>query len=413
MVTDDAAVEAITSGPDGILAGLEPGKVYVDMSTISPQASREVAEQVRAVGAQMLDAPVSGSIPQAQTGTLAIMVGGDPTAFGAVEPLLATLGQTVTHVGTNGQGLLLKLAINISLAVQTLAFSEGLMLAERGGIDPRLAADVMSTSSIGSPMLKARVPLLLDLPEHAWFDITMMHKDIRLALGAADEQGIAAPVDGRRGSDPHNGRRARLRASRSRLAARGARQDSRPRRLESDCTMSAIQPHITHRSSRRIPATHSDSFLLQRVQPGLSGLMDGALSTLAPIFAVVLATHRPLTAFYTGIATALGAGVSMAFSEGLSDTGEMTGRGSPVLRGAITGGGTFLGGVFHTLPFLIPAYQTAIAAAIVIVAVELLLLGWLRHRFFQTSFIRSFLSVTVGGAIIASLSAALGVIAAG
>jgi VIT1/CCC1 family predicted Fe2+/Mn2+ transporter len=177
--------------------------------------------------------------------------------------------------------------------------------------------------------------------------------------------------------------------------------------------MSAIHPHIERRSSRRIPATHSDSFLLQRVQPGLSGLMDGALSTLAPIFAVVLATHRPLTAFYTGIATALGAGVSMAFSEGLSDTGEMTGRGSPVMRGAITGGGTFLGGVFHTLPFLIPTYQTAIAAAIAIVAVELLLLGWLRHRFFQTSFIRSFVSVTVGGAIIASLSAALGVIAAG
>src|SRR5947207_4967002 len=131
---------------------------------------------------------------------------------------------------------------------------------------------------------------------------------------------------------------------------------------------------------------HSRSFLLQRVQPALSGLMDGSLSTLAPIFAVVLATHRPLTAFYTGLATALGAGVSMAFSEGLSDTGELTGRGSPVLRGAITGGGTFLGGVFHTLPFLIPSYQTAIVAAIVIVAAELLLLGWLRHRFFATSF---------------------------
>jgi 3-hydroxyisobutyrate dehydrogenase-like beta-hydroxyacid dehydrogenase len=141
----------------------------------------------------MLDAPVSGSIPQAETGTLAIMVGGDQTAFRVVQPLLATLGQTVTHVGTNGQGLLLKLAINISLAVQTLAFSEGLVLAERGGIEPRLAAEVMSTSSIGSPMLKARVPLLLDLPEQAWFDITMMHKDIRLALEAAEELGTPLP----------------------------------------------------------------------------------------------------------------------------------------------------------------------------------------------------------------------------
>jgi hypothetical protein len=104
-----------------------------------------------------------------------------------------------------------------------------------------------------------------------------------------------------------------------------------------------------------LPATADDqSFLLKRVQPALSGLMDGSLSTLAPIFAVVLATHHPLTAFYTGGATALGAGVSMAFSEGLSDTGDLTGRGRPVLRGAITGGGTFAGGIFHTLPFLIP-----------------------------------------------------------
>jgi erythrin-vacuolar iron transport family protein len=177
--------------------------------------------------------------------------------------------------------------------------------------------------------------------------------------------------------------------------------------------VSAVDPDIKNPSWHRNREFKSDSFLLQRVQPALSGLMDGALSTLAPIFAVVLATHHPLTAFYTGLATALGAGVSMAFSEGLSDTGELTGRGSPVLRGAITGGGTFSGGVFHTLPFLIPAYQTAIAAAILVVAAELVLLGWLRHRFFNTSFVRSFVSVTVGGAIIASLSAALGVLAAG
>jgi VIT1/CCC1 family predicted Fe2+/Mn2+ transporter len=177
--------------------------------------------------------------------------------------------------------------------------------------------------------------------------------------------------------------------------------------------MSALHPHIESLRRHGNRDFSSESFLLQRVQPALSGLMDGALSTLAPIFAVVLATHHPLTAFYTGVATALGAGVSMAFSEGLSDTGELTGRGSPVLRGVITGGGTFTGGVFHTLPFLIPTYQTAIAAAILIVAAELLLLGWLRHRFFSTRFVRSFVSVTVGGAIIASLSAALGVLAAG
>lgn len=159
-------------------------------------------------------------------------------------------------------------------------------------------------------------------------------------------------------------------------------------------------------------STPSRSFLLERVQPALSGLMDGSLSTLAPIFAVVLATHHPLTAFFTGAATALGAGVSMAFSEGLSDTGDLTGRGNPVLRGAITGGGTFAGGIFHTLPFLIPGYGAAISAAIIVVATELLTLAWLRHKFFQTSFARSFLAVAVGGAIIASLSAGLGLLAA-
>jgi 3-hydroxyisobutyrate dehydrogenase-like beta-hydroxyacid dehydrogenase len=193
MVTDDQALEAIADGRGGLLAGLGDGKVYVDMSTVSPQASRQLAERVRALGAEMLDAPVSGSIPQAESGTLAIMVGGSEGAFGKVEPLLQELGQTVTRVGTNGQGLLLKLAINISLAVQTLAFSEGLLLAERGGIDSRLAAEVMSSSSIGSPMLKARVPLLLDLPEQAWFDVALMQKDIRLAREAADELATALP----------------------------------------------------------------------------------------------------------------------------------------------------------------------------------------------------------------------------
>src|ERR1700751_1914439 len=131
---------------------------------------------------------------------------------------------------------------------------------------------------------------------------------------------------------------------------------------------------MTHTGT--LPATANDqSFLLMRVQPALSGLMDGSLSALAPIFAVVLATHHPLTAFYTGLATALGAGVSMAFSEGLSDTGDITGRGNPTVRGAITGGGTFLGGVFHTLPFLISSYHVAIVVAVIIVAVELVLLA--------------------------------------
>lgn len=193
MVTDDAALETITSGPDGILAGLAPGKIYVDMSTVSPQASRELAQRVQDGGASMLDAPVSGSVTAAEDGTLVIMAGGPQDAFRAVEPLLRRAGSTVTYVGANGQALLLKLAINISLAAQMLAFSEGVLLAERGGIDPALAAEVMTGSPIGSPMLRARAPLMLDLPEQAWFDVELMHKDIRLVLETARQLGVPVP----------------------------------------------------------------------------------------------------------------------------------------------------------------------------------------------------------------------------
>ena len=154
--------------------------------------------------------------------------------------------------------------------------------------------------------------------------------------------------------------------------------------------------------------TQTTSFLLQRVQPAMSGLIDGSLSTLAPIFAVALATHTPRYAFFAGLATAIGAGVSMAFSEGLSDTGELTGRGNGYVRGAITGAGTFLGGILHTLPFLIPEYRTALIVAVAVVALELLTLAWLRARFFHTGFLRSFVSVALGGAIIVAISAALG-----
>jgi VIT1/CCC1 family predicted Fe2+/Mn2+ transporter len=158
-------------------------------------------------------------------------------------------------------------------------------------------------------------------------------------------------------------------------------------------------------------AVATPSFLLQRVQPAMTGLIDGSLSTLAPIFAVALATHRPIYAFFAGLATAIGAGVSMAFSEGLSDTGDVTGRGSPYRRGLITGGGTCLGGIVHTLPFLIPQYVTALIVAIIAIALELLALSWIRARFFGSGFVRSFASITVGGVIIVCVSAALGSLA--
>jgi erythrin-vacuolar iron transport family protein len=152
----------------------------------------------------------------------------------------------------------------------------------------------------------------------------------------------------------------------------------------------------------------SQSFLLQRVQPAMAGLIDGSLSTLAPIFAVAFATRQPHYAFLAGLATAIGAGVSMAFSEGLSDTGDLTGRGRPYLRGAITGAGTFLGGAVHTLPFLIPQYQTAVLVALAVIGFELLALAWIRRWFFGTRFLSSLVSVTLGGVIIAAVSVALG-----
>jgi hypothetical protein len=152
------------------------------------------------------------------------------------------------------------------------------------------------------------------------------------------------------------------------------------------------------------------SFLLQRAQPAMAGLIDGSLSTLAPIFAVAFATHEPRDAFLAGLATAIGAGVSMGFSEGLSDTGDLTGRGSPYLRGAITGFGTFLGGILHTLPFLIPQYRAAVLLALATMTFELVVLAWIRRWFFGTGFLRSFISITIGGAIIATIGAALGAV---
>jgi erythrin-vacuolar iron transport family protein len=149
-------------------------------------------------------------------------------------------------------------------------------------------------------------------------------------------------------------------------------------------------------------------FLLQRVQPAMVGLIDGSLSTLAPIFGIAFYTHRPHAAFIAGLATAIGAGISMAYSEGLSDTGELTGRGNPLVRGGITGGGTFIGGILHTLPFLIPSYHAAVLTAAIVVAFELVGLAVIRWRFFETGFAKSLLNFVVGGALIAVVGALVG-----
>jgi 3-hydroxyisobutyrate dehydrogenase len=194
MVTNVEALKAVAEGEDGILAGLGPGKVWVDMSTAAPSVSRELAERVRAAGADMVDAPVSGSVSTLETGRLSIMVGGAEETYERVRPLLVDIGPTVNRVGDNGQALLMKIAINLSLQVQMVAFCEGLLLAEKGGIDRETAVEVMLSSVIASPMLKYRGPFVLELPEEAWFDVDMMQKDMLLALEAGRQLDVPMPT---------------------------------------------------------------------------------------------------------------------------------------------------------------------------------------------------------------------------
>jgi 3-hydroxyisobutyrate dehydrogenase-like beta-hydroxyacid dehydrogenase len=193
MVTNTQALAAVSEGPDGILAGLGPGKVYVDMSTVSPAASRDLAERVSELGAAMLDAPVSGSVITLEQGKLSVIVGGDAATFERVQPILLDIGPTVTHVGGNGQAVLMKIATNLSLAVQMLAFSEGVLLAEKGGIAREDAVRVLTNSAIASPMVKYRGPFVLELPDEAWFDCNMMQKDMVLALELGRELAVPLP----------------------------------------------------------------------------------------------------------------------------------------------------------------------------------------------------------------------------
>jgi 3-hydroxyisobutyrate dehydrogenase len=194
MVTNVDALQAVTQGPEGILAGLAPRKIYVDMTTGTPEASRALAEQVADLGAQMLDAPVSGSVSTLEEGRLTIMVGGDDDAFTAVEPILLDIGPKVLHIGSNGQALLMKIAINLSLQVQMVAFCEGLLLAEKDGIDREVAVEALLASVIASPMLKYRGPFVLEQPDEAWFDVNMMQKDMNLALEAGRRLDVPMPT---------------------------------------------------------------------------------------------------------------------------------------------------------------------------------------------------------------------------
>jgi 3-hydroxyisobutyrate dehydrogenase-like beta-hydroxyacid dehydrogenase len=194
MVTNSSALEMIVEGPDGILAGLAPGKVLIDMSTVSPEFSRSVAAKVRAKDADMVDAPVSGSVITLQEGKLSVMVGGRKDTFDRVKPLLLDIGPKVTYVGDNGLALVMKIAANLSLAVQMLAFSEGILLAEKSGISREVAVEVLTNSAIASPMVKYRGPFVLKLPAEAWFNVNMMQKDMLLALDLGRALDVPMPT---------------------------------------------------------------------------------------------------------------------------------------------------------------------------------------------------------------------------
>ncbi len=182
MVTDSAALAAVTDGPDGLVEGLGPGKLVIDMSTVSPAASRALAERVRAKGSDMVDSPVSGSVITLEQGKLTMMVGGRADTFAKVQPLLLDIGQKATHVGDNGLAVSMKIAVNLNLTVQMLAFSESVLLAERAGIPRKTAVEVLVNSVVASPMVQYRGPMILNMPDEAWFDFKMMQKDVSLAL---------------------------------------------------------------------------------------------------------------------------------------------------------------------------------------------------------------------------------------
>ena len=193
MVTDPVALRAVALGADGLVAGLRSGAAYVDMSTVSPSATRELGAAVEARGATMLDAPVSGSIATLEQGKLAIMVGGDPGVLERVRPYLAAIGPTITYVGALGLAVTMKLAINLSLGVQMLAFSEAVLLAEKGGVARERAVEALLKSVAASPMLQYRGPFVLKMPETPWGSARMMEKDLQLALDLGRAAGVPLP----------------------------------------------------------------------------------------------------------------------------------------------------------------------------------------------------------------------------
>jgi 3-hydroxyisobutyrate dehydrogenase len=193
MVTDGDALDAIAHGEDGVLAGLAREAIWVEMSTVGPAITQALAVEVEARGATLLDAPVSGSAITVEQGQLSFMVGGDPRALERVRPYLLAIGPTITHVGELGLAKAMKIATNLGLAVQMLAFSEAVVLAEKAGLARDRAVEVLLRSVIASPMVKYRGPFVLAMPAEALFDVPMMQKDLQLALELGRAKGVPLP----------------------------------------------------------------------------------------------------------------------------------------------------------------------------------------------------------------------------
>src|SRR5258706_9042889 len=193
MVTNTTALQEVLNGDDGILVGLVPGKIYIDMSTISVSTSREIAERIAAKGGHMLDAPLSGNVIHVEEGTVSMIVGGDQAIFEKVKSILQDITTKVNYVGGNGQAILMKIAINLSLPVQFLGFCEGILLAEKNGIPRATAIEAWRNSALASPATWHRAPFVLEKPDEIWFDVNMMQKDLLLALELGRTSDVPLP----------------------------------------------------------------------------------------------------------------------------------------------------------------------------------------------------------------------------
>src|SRR5262245_9536240 len=196
IVTDGPAVRAVARGPDGIIAGLKAGGVYADMSTIAPGVSRAVAAEFAAKGLTMLDAPLSGSPVTLQQGNASVMVGGDAAAFERIKPVLLAIGPKVTHIGDNGLACQMKIAVNLLLMVEVIAFGEAVALAEKGGVAREVAVDAILKSVAASPVLGYRGPFILEgrMPDGPLADVTLQQKDMLLALELGRKLGSPVPL---------------------------------------------------------------------------------------------------------------------------------------------------------------------------------------------------------------------------